>query len=76
MGPTCFGVMFFVGLAVVVLLLLLLLLCIFAVPQTRGDPNLYVFLVCRELCNRWEGFGVGCVWWFSVNFVFLSLEPH
>ena len=52
MGPTCFGVRFFVGLFVVALLLLPLLLRTSAVLQTIGDPNHDASLVRRGLRNR------------------------
>ena len=55
MGPTCFGVRFFVELSVVDLLLLLLLRCTSVVLQTKGDPSHNVFLVRKELRNQWEG---------------------
>ena len=58
MGPTCFDVRFFVELPVVVLLLLLFVLHISAVLRMKGDPSPDVFLVCKELRSRWEGFGV------------------
>ena len=53
MGPTCFGVRFFVELFVVALLLLLWFLRISAALRTIGDPNLDVFLARRELRNQW-----------------------
>ena len=52
MGPTCFGVRFFVGCFVVALLLLLLLLRTAVVLQKKGDPSRGVFLARRELCNQ------------------------
>ena len=52
MGPTCFGVMFFVGSFVVDLLLLLSLLHTSPALRTKGDPSLSVFLVCKELRNQ------------------------
>ena len=52
MGPTCFGVRFFVGFFVVALLLLPLLLHISAVLRRIVDPSHDVFLVRKELRNR------------------------
>ena len=49
MGPTCFGVRFFVGSCVFALLLLLSLLRTSVVLRTIGDPNRGVFLARREL---------------------------
>ena len=54
MGPTCFGVMFFVGLFFVALFPLPSLLRTVAVLRTIGDPNHDVFLVRIRLRSRWE----------------------
>ena len=58
MGPTYFGVRFFVGLFFVVLPPLLLILRTSVALQTIGDPNHDVFLVRKELRNRREVIGV------------------
>ena len=76
MGPTCFGVRFFVVLSVGVLLLLPLILHTSAALRMIGDPNLGVSLVRKGLCSQWEVSDVGFVWWFFVNFIFLSLGPQ
>ena len=55
MGPTCFGVRFFVKPFFVALLLRLLLLRTSVVLRTRGDPSHGVFLVRKELRNRLGG---------------------
>ena len=49
MDPTYFGVKFFVGWVVFVLLPLFLLLHTAAALQMKGDPNLDVSLVRKEL---------------------------
>ena len=58
MGPTCFGVRFFVGWSVVALPLLLFLLRTSAALQTIGDPNHDVFLARRGLRSLREETGV------------------
>ena len=58
MGPTYFGVRFFVGWFFVALPLLLSILRTSVVLQTIGDPNHDVSLARRELRNRWEVMGV------------------
>ena len=55
MGPTCFGVRFFVERTFVALLLQLLLLRTSVVLRTKGDPSRDVFLVRKELCNQLGG---------------------
>ena len=52
MGPTYFGVRFFVERLVVVLLLQLLLLRISAALRMKGGPTLDGFLVRKELHSR------------------------
>ena len=52
MGPTYFGVRFFVELFFVALLLQLLLLRTSAVLRTIGDPSHDVFLVRKELRSQ------------------------
>ena len=54
MDPTCFGVRFFVGWSFVALPLLLWLQRTSAVLRMIEDPNRDVFLVRKELRNRWE----------------------
>ena len=58
MGPTYFGVRFFVGQSFVVLPLLLWLLRTSVALQMIIDPNPDVSLACREPRNRQEGIGV------------------
>ena len=53
LGPTYFGVRFFVELFFVALLLLPLLLRTSVVLQMIGDPNHDVSLARRELRNLW-----------------------
>ena len=53
-GPTYWCVILFVGLSFVAPPLLPLILRTAAVLQTIRDPNHDVFLVRRELHNRWE----------------------
>ena len=58
MGPTCFGVRFFVRLCVVALLLLLLLLHTSVDLRTIRDPNCDVSLARRGLRNLRGEIGV------------------